>query len=71
MSGMMRNLKQKLEIAEKAADPRIKLEARQIAKYLLHVYYGPSNIWHCRNRCNQIVAQKQEQLDTLRKLDGG
>jgi hypothetical protein len=44
MTGMKRNLKQTLEIAESASDPRVKLQARAIAvdcyKYIMEMTTG-------------------------------
>ena len=39
MTGMKRNLKQTLEIAETVADPKIKLQAHAIVRYL-QAYHG-------------------------------
>jgi hypothetical protein len=40
MVGMKRNLKQTLEIAETATDPKVKLQARAIANDCIRVYHG-------------------------------
>ncbi len=64
MTGMKRNLKQTLEIAETAADPKIKLQARAIAndcyKYIMDLttngivvtdaikYVQSKMAWNCK-----------------------
>jgi hypothetical protein len=67
--GMKRNLKQTLEIAETASDPRIKLEARRIAndcyKYIMDLTTNGAIV----TDAIKYVTQKQEQIDTLHKLD--
>jgi hypothetical protein len=69
MVGMKRNLKQTLEIAETAADPKIKLQARAIAtdcyKYIMDLCTNAGII----SDAMKYVAQKTEQLNTLDKLD--
>lgn len=69
MMGMNRNLKQTLEIAETAADPKIKLQARAIAtdcyKYIMDLCTNAGII----SDAMKYVAQKTEQLNTLDKLD--
>jgi hypothetical protein len=69
MMGMKRNLKQTLEIAETAADPKIKLQARAIAtdcyKYIMDLCTNAGII----SDAMKYVAQKTEQLNTLSKLD--
>ena len=69
MMGMKRNLKQTLEIAETAADPKIKLQARAIAtdcyKYIMDLCTNAGII----SDAMKYVAQKTEQLNTLDKLD--
>jgi hypothetical protein len=66
---MKRNLKQTLEIAETASDPRIKLEARRIAndcyKYIMDLTINGAIV----TDAIKYVTQKQEQIDTLHKLD--
>ena len=67
--GMKRNLKQTLEIAETASDPRIRLEARRIAndcyKYIMDLTTNGAIV----TDAIKYVTQKQEQIDTLHKLD--
>lgn len=69
MMGMKRNLKQTLEIAETAADPKIKLQARAIVtdcyKYIMDLCTNAGII----SDAMKYVAQKTGQLDTLQKLD--
>ena len=69
MIGMKRNLKQTLEIAETASDPRIKLEARRIAnecyKYIMDLTTNGAIV----TDAIKYVNQKQEQIDTLHKLE--
>ena len=66
---MKRNLKQTLEIAETASDPRIKLEARRIAndcyKYIMDLTTNGPVITDAM----KYVTQKTEQVNTLQKLD--
>jgi hypothetical protein len=66
---MKRNLKQTLEIAETASDPRIKLEARRIAndcyKYIMDLTTNGAVITDAM----KYVTQKTEQVNTLQKLD--
>jgi IS30 family transposase len=69
MIGMKRNLKQTLEIAETAADPKTKLQARAIAndcyKYIMDLTTNGVDITDAM----KYVTQKTEQVNTLQKLD--
>ena len=69
MTGMKYNLKQTLEIAETAADPKTKLQARAIAndcyKYIMDLCTGSCII----SDAIKYVTQKTEQVNTLQKLD--
>jgi transposase len=69
MVGMKRKLKQTLEIAETAADPKTKLQARAIAndcyKYIMDLVTNGVVITDAMN----YVIQKSEQVNTLRKVD--
>lgn len=69
MVGMKRNLKQTLEIAETASDPKIKLQARAIAndsyKYIMDLCTNAGIV----SDAMKYVTQKTEQIDTLHKLD--
>jgi hypothetical protein len=65
MIGMKRNLKQTLEIAETAADPKTKLQARAIAndcyKYIMDLTTNGVVI----TDAIKYVTQKAEQVNTL------
>jgi hypothetical protein len=69
MIGMKRNLIQTLEIAETAADPKVKLQARAIAndcyKYIMDLCSNAGIV----SEAIKYVTKKQEQVDTLQKLD--
>jgi hypothetical protein len=69
MVGMKGNLKHVLEIAETAADPKTKLQARAIAndcyKYIMDLTTNGAIV----TDAIKYVTQKQEQIDTLHKLD--
>jgi hypothetical protein len=69
MIGMKGNLKHVLEIAETAADPKTKLQARAIAndcyKYIMDLTTNGAIV----TDAIKYVTQKQEQIDTLHKLD--
>jgi hypothetical protein len=79
MTGMKRNLKQTLEIAESTADPRIKLQARAIAndcyKYIMDLTtdgvvisdamkYVESKV----SKLNTAMGEQQEQLQPLQHI---
>jgi hypothetical protein len=63
MVGMKRNLKQTLEIAEAASDPKIKLEARRIAndcyRYIMDLCTNAGIV----NDAIKYVISKQEQIN--------
>ena len=69
MTGMKRNLRQTLEIAETAADPKTKLQARAIAndcyKYIMDLTTNGAIVTDAM----KYVIQKTEQVNTLQKLD--
>jgi DNA-binding NarL/FixJ family response regulator len=69
MTGMKHNLKQTLEIAETATDPKVKLQARAIAndcyKYIMDLTTNGVVITDAL----KYVTQKTEQVNTLQKLD--
>ena len=69
MIGMKQNLKQTLEIAETAADPKTKLQARAIAndcyKYIMDLTTNGAIV----TDAIKYVTQKAEKIDTLHKLD--
>jgi hypothetical protein len=67
MTGMKRNLKQNLEIAETSSDPRIKLEARRIAndcyKYIMDMVSNSTII----NDSLKYIQSKMDHLDAAEK----
>jgi hypothetical protein len=69
MTGMKGNLKHVLEIAETAADPKVKLQARAIAndcyKYIMDLTTNGAIV----TDAIKYVTQKAEQVNTLQKLD--
>jgi len=69
MVGMKQNLKHVLEIGEAASDPKIKLEARRIAndcyRYIMDLCTNAGIV----NDAIKYVMQKQEQINTLQKID--
>jgi IS30 family transposase len=69
MTGMKRNLKQTLEIAETAADPKVKLQARAIAndcyKYIMDLTTNGVIV----NDALRFIQSKVENLNTIQKLD--
>jgi DNA-binding transcriptional MerR regulator len=69
MVGMKGNLKHVLEIAETAADPKVKLQARAIAndcyKYIMDLTTNRAIV----TDAIKYVTQKAEQVNTLQKLD--
>jgi hypothetical protein len=71
MTGMKRNLKEILEIAQITSDPKTKLQARAIAvdcyKYIMEMMTGGVII----TDAIKYVSQKKEQVDTLQKIDEG
>jgi len=67
--GMKRNLKHVLEIAESAADPRTKLQALAIANDCYRYIIDLTTNGVVVTDAIKYVNQKQEQIDTLHKLD--
>jgi predicted transcriptional regulator len=69
MTGMKHNLKQTLEIAETAADPKTKLQARAIVndcyKYIMDLITNGSIV----TDAIKYVTQKQEKIETLKMID--
>jgi hypothetical protein len=69
MIGMKRNLKQTLEIAETASDPRVKLQARAIVNYCYKYIMDLTTNGVVITDAMKYVIQKTEQVNTLQKLD--
>ncbi|MGA6921870.1 MAG: hypothetical protein WBY22_03005 [Nitrososphaeraceae archaeon] len=67
--GMKGVLKQTLEIAETSSDPKIKLEAMRIANDCYHHIMDLTTSCAIVTDAIKYVTQKQEQIDTLHKLD--
>ena len=67
--GMKGVLKQTLEIAETSSDPKIKLEAMRIANDCYHHIMDLTTNGAIVTDAIKYVTQKQEQIDTLHKLD--
>ena len=69
MIRMKRNLKQTLEIAESAADPKTKLQARAIVtdiyRYIMDLCTNSGIV----SEAMKYVTQTQEKINTLHKLD--
>jgi hypothetical protein len=69
MLGMKHNLKQTLEIAETAADPKTKLQARSIIndcyKQIMDLITNSTVVTDAL----KYVTQKQEKIDTLKMID--
>ena len=69
ITGMRHNLKETLEIAETTSDPKTKLQARAIAndcyKYIMDLTTNGAIV----TDAIKYVTQKQEQVNTLHKLD--
>jgi transposase len=67
MIGMKRNLKQTLEIAEAAADPGVKLQARAITvdcyKYIMKMTTNAGIV------LDALKYVERKQIDTLQKID--
>ena len=66
---MKHNLKQTLEIAETAAYPKTKLQARAIANDCYRFILEMSTNAGIVSDALKFVTQKQEQINTLHKLD--
>jgi hypothetical protein len=69
MTAMKLNLKDILEIGDRASDPRIKLEAKKIANetlcYIMELVTGGVIC----TKAFEVVIQKQEQINTLKQPD--
>ena len=68
MTGMKHTLNRHWKIAE-TANPRIKLEARQIANVCYKYIMALATSGAIVTDAIKFVAQKQEQIDTLKNLD--
>ena len=68
MTAMKLNLKDILEIGDKSADPKIKLEAKKIAnetlRYIMEMVTGGVVC----TEAFKVVTQKQEQISTLKMI---
>ena len=77
MTGMKRNLKQTLEIAESASDPRVKLQARAIAvdcyKYIMEMTTGgviiTDAIKYVQGQMNHLNNQEKKLLKGIKGKD--
>jgi DNA-binding transcriptional regulator LsrR (DeoR family) len=69
MVGMKRNLKQTLEIADAAVDPKVKLQARAIANDCYNYIMDLTTNGAIATDAIKYVTQKAEQVNTLQKLD--
>jgi hypothetical protein len=69
MTAMKLNLKDILEIGDKSADPKIKIEAKKIAnetlRYVMELITGGIVC----TEAFKAVTQKKEQINTLKQLD--
>jgi hypothetical protein len=69
MMGMKQTLKQVIEIGNTVSDPNVKLEAKRIAidcyRFLLDMSTNAGIV----SDALKFVTQKQEQINTLQKLD--
>ena len=65
MTGIKRNLKQTLEIAETAADPRIKLQARSIANECYHSIIDLTTNAGVISESLKYVEKRRERIDYL------
>jgi hypothetical protein len=78
MTGMKRNLKQTLEIAESAADPRVKLQARAIVvdcyKYIMEMTTGDviitDAIRYVQGRMDHLNNQEKKGLKDIKDKEG-
>jgi hypothetical protein len=69
MVGMERNLKHVLEIAETAADPKTKLQARAIANGCYRFILEMSTNAGVVSDALKFVTQSEQKINTLQKLD--
>jgi hypothetical protein len=71
MIGMKRNLKQNMEIAETATDPKTKLQSRAIATDIYRYIMDLTTNWAIVTDAIKYVTQKQEQMITPQTLISG
>jgi hypothetical protein len=69
MVGMKSNLKETLEIANRVADPRAKLQAQAIANDCYKFILDMSTTAEIISGALKYVTPKTEQINTLQKLD--
>jgi hypothetical protein len=69
MTGIKQNLRHTLEIADSAADPRVKLQARSIANDCYHSIMDLCTNAGIVSDALKFVERKKEALDTLKKVD--
>lgn len=77
MTGMKRNLKQTLEIAESASDPRVKLQARAIAvdcyKYIMEMTTGgviiTDAIKYVQGQMDHLNNQEKKLLKNIKEKE--
>jgi hypothetical protein len=69
MMGIKQNLRQTLEIADSAADPKVKLQARSIANDCYHSIMDLCTNAGIVSDAIKFMGRKREQLDTMQKLD--
>ncbi|MDQ4013183.1 MAG: sporulation transcriptional regulator SpoIIID [Thermoproteota archaeon] len=69
MTGIKQNLRHTLEIADSAADPRVKLQARSIANDCYHSIMDLCTNAGIVSDAIKAMEKKLEQLDTMQKID--
>jgi hypothetical protein len=69
MAGIKQNLRHTLEIAETAADPKVKLQARSIANDCYHSIMDLCTNAGIVSDAMKFMEKKKGQLDTLQKID--
>jgi hypothetical protein len=69
MVGMQHNLKETLQIAQSASDPKTKLQARAIVNDCYKIIMDLCTNAGIVSDALKFVTQKQEQISTLQKID--
>jgi hypothetical protein len=69
MTGIKQNLRHTLEIADSAADPRVKLQARSIANDCYHSIMDLCTNAGIVSDAIKFMEKKKEQLDAMQKID--